>query len=97
MMNLATNWGYVSIYILFTILLIIYIHHKQFCTPSKTVIVFGETKAGKTSMINALLNLNNPVNNAAKGCTFQSTIETVGSVGDPVGKCCILPFFNLLL
>jgi len=44
--------------------------------PTKTVIVFGETKAGKTSMLNALLNRNNPTSNQAIGCTVRSSRQT---------------------
>jgi len=40
--------------------------------PSKTVIVFGQSGAGKTSVINGLLGLNLSVGGGAVGCTFKS-------------------------
>ncbi|CAF1103234.1 unnamed protein product [Didymodactylos carnosus] len=39
---------------------------------SRTVLIFGSSNAGKTSMINELTGYNFQVNNDAKGCTFET-------------------------
>ena len=40
----------------------------------KRVLVFGQAKAGKTSLINALTNNNLPLNNTSKGSSFDSQV-----------------------